>query len=248
MRDAASSHHPSFQGKSVVLSGGTSGIGLAMAQGFAAAGAEVIATGSSRERLEQARQHQTTNLHFDILDVRDVAAVDDFFSQRDTLDVLVNCQGISRPEQEWEEETFRNVVDINLTSAMRLSRAAFDLLKKSGGNIINVASMLSYLADESVPAYTASKAGIVGLTRAMAHKYGRNGVRVNAVAPGYHITEMTKALWADPESAGKISDRSALKRWGTVEDLIGPTLFLASPAAAFVTGAILPVDGGYHTG
>jgi len=108
--------------------------------------------------------------------------------------------------------------------------------------------MLSYLADESVPSYTASKSGIVGLTRALAHKYGRAGVRVNAVAPGYHRTDMTKALWSAPDSERRIAERSALKRWGEAGDLVGPVLFLASPAAAFVTGITLPVDGGYHTG
>ncbi|WP_244915146.1 SDR family NAD(P)-dependent oxidoreductase [Rhizobium sullae] len=88
----------------------------------------------------------------------------------------------------------------------------------------------------------------MGLTRALAHKYGRDGVRVNAIAPGYHRTDMTKPLWSVPESERKISDRSALKRWGTTEDLVGPVLFLASPAAEFVTGVTLPVDGGYHVG
>lgn len=139
-------------------------------------------------------------------------------------------------------------MDINLNSVMRLSREAFPLLRAEGGTIINVASMLSYLADESVPSYTASKTGIVGLTRALAHKYGRAGVRVNAVAPGYHRTDMTKALWSVPDSEKRIAERSALKRWGEAEDLVGPVLFLASPAATFVTGITLPVDGGYHTG
>ncbi|MGH6861373.1 MAG: SDR family NAD(P)-dependent oxidoreductase, partial [Phyllobacterium sp.] len=223
MQAAPSPHHPWFKERSVLVSGGTSGIGLAMAQGFAAAGAHVIATGSSPERILAARQHETPTLRFDRLDVRYRQAVEDFIGALDSLDVLVNCQGVSRPDAEWQEETFLDVIDINLNSAMRLSRAAFGLLKQSGGNIINVASMLSYLADETVPAYTASKAGIVGLTRAMAHRFGRDGIRVNAVAPGYHKTEMTKPLRSDPSSAGKISDRSALKRWGTVEDLIGPT-------------------------
>jgi len=237
-----------FPGKLVVVSGGSSGIGLAMANGFAAAGATVIATGSSETKLREARTDAPANLTFEVLDVRDGAAVDTFFGKLDRLDVLVNCQGISRPDQEWEEDVFLNVIDINLSSAMRLTRAAYKHLKTNGGNVINVASMLSYLADETVPAYTASKAGIVGLTRAMAHRYGRDGVRVNAVAPGYHKTDMTKPLWSVAESADKISGRSALKRWGTVDDLVGPTLFLASPAAAFVTGAVLPVDGGYHSG
>lgn len=237
-----------FSGKTVLVSGGTSGIGLAMAQGFAAAGAQVIATGSSQARIDEAHKLATDSLSFRQLDVRDTAAVDAFFAGLNRLDVLVNCQGIARPDAEWEEDVFLDVIDINLSSAMRLARAAYGLLKASQGNIVNVASMLSYLADETVPGYTASKAGIVGLTRAMAHKYGRDGVRVNAVAPGYHKTEMTHALWDEPVAAEKIANRSALKRWGLVDDLVGPTLFLASPAASFVTAAVLPVDGGYHCG
>lgn len=238
-----------FGGKSVLVSGGTSGIGLAVAEGFADAGAEVVATGSSTNRVEAARQNnEWASLRFELLDVRELEVAKDALGRFDRLDVLVNCQGIARPEDEWEEEEFLNVIDINLSSVMRLSRLAFPKLRQSGGNIINVASMLSYLADPLVPAYCASKSGIVGLTRALAHRYGENGVRVNAIAPGYHKTDMTKALWSDPASAATISDRAALKRWGTVEDLIGPALFLASDAASFVTGAIIPVDGGYHTG
>jgi NAD(P)-dependent dehydrogenase (short-subunit alcohol dehydrogenase family) len=247
-----------FTGRTVVVSGGTSGIGLAVARGFAAAGAVVIATGSSESRLAAARdtlsqkgreQAGTTgSLDFERLDVRDGAAVTTFFADLARLDVLVNCQGVARPDAEWDEETFLDVMDINLNSAMRLSRAAFPLLKVTGGSIVNFASMLSYLADDTVPSYTASKTGILGLTRALAHKYGRDGVRVNAVAPGYHRTDMTKPLWSVPEHEHRIAERSALKRWGTAEDLLGPILFLSSPAAAFVTGITLPVDGGYHSG
>lgn len=234
--------------KKVVVSGGTSGIGLAIARGFAEAGADVTATGSSTARLSAAQLEASAKLRFQKLDVRDGEAVQDFFAGLGSFHVLVNCQGVARPDEEWEEDTFLDVMDINLNSVMRLSREAFPLLRAEGGTIINVASMLSYLADESVPSYTASKTGIVGLTRALAHKYGRAGVRVNAVAPGYHRTDMTKALWSVPDSEKRIAERSALKRWGEAEDLVGPVLFLASPAATFVTGITLPVDGGYHTG
>lgn len=237
-----------LEGRRVVVSGGTGGIGLALAQGFAQAGASVIATGSSRERLGLAEKHTSDQLTFGLLDVRDNDAVTAFFRDMDRLDVLVNCQGVARPDAEWNEDTFLDVIDINLTSAMRLSRAAYPLLKASQGSIINIASMLSYLADETVPAYTASKTGIMGLTRALAHKYGQDGVRVNAIAPGYHRTEMTRALWSVPESEATIAKRSALKRWGTTADLVGPALFLSSSAAEFVTGVTLPVDGGYHVG
>jgi hypothetical protein len=105
--------------------------------------------------------------------------------------------------------------------------------------------MLSYSCRRLVPAYGASKAGVLGLTRHLAHAFGPDGIRVNAIAPGYHKTAMTKPLWNDPGPAERIAQRSALKRWGTTEDLVGAVLFLASPAAAFITGADLPVDGGY---
>lgn len=238
-----------FSGKRVLVSGGTSGIGLAIAQGFALAGAIVQATGSSRQKIEALRQSASpAGLSFSEMDVQDENAIAAALDNTDALDVLINCQGIARPDQEWEEPTFMQVIDINLSSAMRVSRAAYPKLKKSRGSIINIASMLSYLADEAVPAYTASKSGIVGLTRALAHRYGHDGVRVNAIAPGYHTTEMTKPLWSVPESEARIAQRAAARRWGTVEDLVGPALFLASPAAAFITAAILPVDGGYHVG
>jgi NAD(P)-dependent dehydrogenase (short-subunit alcohol dehydrogenase family) len=238
-----------FAGKTVVVSGGTSGIGLAIAQGFAKAGAMVVASGSSSAKIAECQgNNEYEGINFVALDVRDNSAVNAFFGGFAALDVLVNCQGVARPDAEWNEETFMDVMDINLSSAMRLARAAFPLLKASGGSIINFASMLSFLADETVPSYTASKTGIVGLTRALAHKYGRDGVRVNAIAPGYHKTEMTRALWSVEDSAHKIAERSALKRWGTTADLVGPALFFASAAAHFVTGVTLPVDGGFHSG
>ena len=236
-------------GKRVHVSGGTRGIGLALAQGFSDVGASVIASGSSQSGVDTARQeNERENLRFACLDVQDRGAVTNFYMDIDDLNVLVNCQGIARREEEWDEDTFLKVLDINLASAFRLSNAAFPLLAKSGGNIINIASMLSYLADPFVPAYCASKTGLVGLTRSMAHRYSPKGVRVNAIAPGYHTTDMTEPLWSQDDDAKQIAERSAMKRWGTVEDLVGPALFLASESAGFVTGAVLPVDGGYHTG
>jgi NAD(P)-dependent dehydrogenase (short-subunit alcohol dehydrogenase family) len=235
-----------FAGKRVLISGGTGGIGLGMAKAFAGLGADVIATGASRQRLDAASADTgTQGIRFERLDVRDRKVVDAFVGSLPSLDVLVNAAGVAKPESEYEEEGFLEVMDVNLNSVMRLSMAARPLLARTKGAIINFASMLSYLADDSVPAYCASKTGILGLTRALAHRFGPQGIRVNAIAPGYHKTDMTKALWSDPEPAAKIAAKAALKRWGTVDDLVGAAIFLSSPAALFVTAATLPVDGGY---
>jgi NAD(P)-dependent dehydrogenase (short-subunit alcohol dehydrogenase family) len=238
-----------FAGKRVLVSGGTSGIGLCLAKAFARLGAETIATGASAERLAAAKADpEAAGVRFAALDVRDRAAVDACVGALPGLDVLVNAAGIAKPEKEFSEAGFLDVIDVNLNGAMRLSMAAHPLLARSRGSILNVASMLSYLADDSVPAYCASKSGVLGLTRALAHRFGPEGVRVNAIAPGYHRTDMTKALWSDPEPAAKLAARSALKRWGEVEDLVGAALFLGSPAAAFITAMTMPVDGGYVVG
>ena len=232
-----------FKGRHVLVSGATSGIGLAIAEGFAGRGAEVIGTGTSQTKLKAVSAHPS--VRFASLDVKDRKAIDAFVGKLERLDVLVNAAGIARPDTEYTEEGYMEVIDVNLNSAMRLAMAAHPLLAKSQGVIINTASMLSYLADDSVPAYCASKTGIVGLTRALAHRFGPEGIRVNAIAPGYHKTDMTKALWDDPVPAERIRLKTALKRWGTGDDLVGTALFLASPAARYITATTLSVDGGY---
>jgi NAD(P)-dependent dehydrogenase (short-subunit alcohol dehydrogenase family) len=235
-----------FAGKQVLVSGGTSGIGLGVAKGFARLCGEVIATGASQARLNAARADaEAKAIRFELLDVRDRKAIDAFVGSLHGLDALINAAGVARPDEEYEEAAFLDVMDVDLNSVMRLSMAARPLLARSKGAIVNFASMLSYLVDDAVPAYSASKTGLLGLTRTLAHRFGPEGIRVNAIAPGYHKTDMTKALWTDPEPASKIAAKAALKRWGTVEDLVGTAVFLCSPAALFVTATTLPVDGGY---
>ncbi len=235
-----------FAGKRALISGGTSGIGLCLSKAFARLGADVTATGASRGRLVAARSDgEAKAVRFEQLDVRDRKAVDAFVGAFDRLDFLINGAGVAKPEAEYDEDGFLDVMDVNLNGVMRLSMAARPLLARSKGAIVNFASMLSFLVDDGVPAYCASKTGVVGLTRVLAHRFGPEGVRVNAIAPGYHKTDMTKALWSDPVPAAKIAAKSAFKRWGTVEDLVGAAVFLCSPAAQFITATTLPVDGGY---
>jgi NAD(P)-dependent dehydrogenase (short-subunit alcohol dehydrogenase family) len=188
-----------FAGKRVLISGGTSGIGLALAKGFVRLGAEVTATGASQARLDAARaDREAKGVRFELLDVRDRKAIDAFVGGFARLDVLINAAGVAKPEKEYEEADFLDVMDVNLNSVMRLSMASRPLLAKSKGAIVNVASMLSYVVDDAVPAYSASKTGLLGLTRTLAHRFGPEGIRVNAIAPGYHKTDMTKGLWTDP--------------------------------------------------
>lgn len=236
-----------FAGRHVILSGATSGIGLDIARGFAALGADVTATGSSKAKIA-ALTGESPRIRFQVLDVRDREAVKAFCARQSRCDVLVNGAGIARGGAEWDEDIWLDTMEVNLNSQFRLAIGLKDRLAEAKGSIINIASMLSFMADPGVPAYTASKTGVLGLTRALAHKWGRDGIRVNAVAPGYHKTDMTKPIWSVPYGSKAVADRTALGRWGTTLDLVGPCLFLASPAAAYVTGMCLEVDGGFVSG
>ncbi|WP_112310718.1 SDR family NAD(P)-dependent oxidoreductase [Pseudogemmobacter bohemicus] len=236
-----------FAGQHVILSGATSGIGLDIARGFAALGADVTATGSSAAKIATLNG-EDKRIRFEVLDVRDRAAVKAFCAGQTRCDVLVNGAGIARGGAEWDEDIWLDTMEVNLNSQFRLAIGLKDRLAEAKGSVINIASMLSFMADPGVPAYTASKTGVLGLTRALAHQWGREGIRVNAVAPGYHQTDMTKPIWSVPFGNKAVADRTAVGRWGTTEDLVGPCLFLASPAAAYVTGMCLEVDGGYVSG
>ncbi|WP_199826363.1 SDR family NAD(P)-dependent oxidoreductase [Streptomyces sp. SBT349] len=217
----------------VVVIGGTSGIGAAVAERFAGEGDEVTVAGLGAEPPGVE------------LDVTHAAGVGEFFAGLGSLDVLVNAAGVLRRDEEHRPEVFEGVLAVNLTGTMRTCAAAHRLLSASGGCVVNIASMLSFFGGPRVPAYSASKGGVVQLTKALAVAWATDGVRVNAVAPGWIRTGMTAELRRRPEADRRIIDRTPMRRWGEAADVAGAVAFLAGPDAHFITGAVLPVDGGY---
>ena len=209
-------------------------------------GAQVIATGATEQEVQKASAlANNKGIDFRVLDVRDDAAVQSMVKGIGELDVVVNCAGVIQRSLELEAEAFARTIDINLNGTMRVCAAAREGLKARRGCIVNTASMLSFFGGGLVPGYSASKGGVAQLTKSLAIAYADDGIRVNAVAPGWITTPLTQALQDDPQRAAPILARTPMKRWGTPADIAGPVMFLASAQAQFVTGVILPVDGGY---
>lgn len=230
--------------KRALVTGGTRGIGAGIAHALAASGYAVLACGVSEA--ECAAFPVEPGIETRVLDVTDEASVQASLSALPSLDLLVNCAGIiQRGGKEFEIEAFRQTLEVNLVGTMRMCVAARPMLAASAGSIVNTASMLTFQGSPFVPGYSASKGGVGQLTKSLAAAWASDGIRVNAIAPGWIATELTRPLVEDAERARPILARTPLARWGTPDDIGGVVVFLASDAARFVTGAILPVDGGY---
>ena len=232
--------------KQALITGGTSGIGAGIGQYLARHGYHVTACGLTDDELAAFGAHD--NMTTRKLDVTDAASVEAIMKSIPRLDLLVNCAGIiQRNNAEFEIEGFRKTIEVNLNGSMRMCLAAHQALKAAGGSIINTASMLSFFGSPYAPAYAASKGGVAQLTKSLAAAWAADGIRVNAIAPGWIATDLTRALQDDQARTDAILSRTPIKRWGQPEDLAGVVAFLASDAAKFVTGVVMPVDGGYLT-
>lgn len=234
----------SLSGQTALVTGANTGIGQAIAAAMARAGAHVIAAGRS----SCAQTVAMTGGEELRLDFADPMAARDVFASR-RVDILVNNAGIIRRADsvEFTEADWDAVMDVNLKAvfftAQAFGKAA--LARGTGAKIVNIASLLSFQGGIRVPSYTASKHGVAGITKLLANEWAAKGINVNAIAPGYIETNNTEALRADPDRSKAILDRIPAGRWGRAEDIGEAAVFLSSPAAAYIHGAVLNVDGGW---
>ena len=245
-----------LSGKIAVVTGGNGGIGLGMARGLAGAGAAVVIAARNAQKSRAAVDELTARgasalaIETDVTDEKSVAAmVETTLARCGRLDILVNNAGtnIRRPAHELGTADWHKVLDTNLTSAFLCSKAAYPAMQRNGaGKIINIGSMMSIFGASFAPAYAASKAGIVQFTKSIACAWARDNIQANAVLPGWIDTELTRRAREEvPGLNENVLRRTPAGRWGVIDDLAGIAVFLASPASDFITGAAIPVDGGY---
>ncbi|MBN8745922.1 MAG: SDR family oxidoreductase [Variovorax sp.] len=242
--------------KVALVTGGNGGTGVGMARGLAQAGARVVVAARNAQKSEDAAAQlraagsDSFAISADVTDEASVQALFDTVGERcGRLDILVNNAGttVRKPVDQLQLAEWHQVMDTNLTSAFLCSRAAHPLMKRAGGGkIINIGSMMSIFGAPYAPAYGASKGGIVQLTKATAASWAADGIQVNAILPGWITTDLTDGARAQvPGLNERVVARTAAGRWGQPKDLAGTAVFLASAASDFVTGAAIPVDGGY---
>jgi NAD(P)-dependent dehydrogenase (short-subunit alcohol dehydrogenase family) len=243
--------HPSFSlppGFHAVVVGGTGDIGAAITNLFCDLGATATATGLDDADIARTKLKPRLGLDLAPLDVTDDAAVTSFAARHIRVDALVNCAGMLARDKEYEIEIFAKVLDVNLTGTFRTCMAFRPALVRTKGSIVNIASMNATLALPRIPAYCASKGGVVMLTKALALAWAEDGIRVNAVAPGYIETAINAAGRTDRAHYHRITERTAFKRWGQPEDVAGAVVFLCMPASQYATGTVVAVDGGFLAG
>jgi NAD(P)-dependent dehydrogenase (short-subunit alcohol dehydrogenase family) len=242
-------------GRVAVVTGGTSGIGLALVRGMAEAGADVVPMSRRQEQVDaaaaevEARGKRSARITADVSDRASLdAALQQVLNEFAGVDILVNCAGITKrtPTIDVSDQEWGSIIDTNLTGTWRSCQVfGRHMLDRGYGRIINIASLASFVGLFEVAAYTASKAAVAGLTRALAVEWGERGVNVNAIAPGVFRTALNSNLLDGTERGKEFRLRTPLKRFGRVEELAGACVFLASEAASFVNGEVLAVDGGF---
>lgn len=231
-----------------LITGGTGGIGRAIGEALQGAGYRVVLAAPADAGPKDCG---VSDFAIRPLDVTDPHSIAEALADIDELSVLVNAAGITlREGREFDPNAFARVVDINLTGAMRMCMAAHPLLtaaaaRRGGAAIVNICSMLSFFGSPTVPAYAASKGGLLLLTKSLAGAWAADGIRVNAVAPGYIETDLTRPLFTAPDERNRIESRTPMRRWGQPAEIAGTVAFLCSAAAGFMTGAVLVADGGY---